>query len=117
MKPDARKRCEYTETIAGVARATTLATAEESKERLVALGSVIAKLQLVDPNLGISNAFGNYPNGQDEFSSARRHRRFAIQQAEFPVLSEIFPVPRNIFPASLRRELLEKSLRHSGFLL
>lgn len=45
------------------------------------------------------------------------NRRFAIQQAEFPVLGEIFPVPRNIFPASLRRELLEKSLRHSGFLL
>jgi len=80
----------------------------------------MAKLQLVDSNLGISNAFGNYPNRQDDFSplpSARRHRRFAIQQAEFPVLGEIFPVPRNIFPASLRRELLEKSLRHSGFLL
>jgi hypothetical protein len=80
----------------------------------------MAKLQLVDPNLGIPNPFGNYPNGQDDFSplpSARRHRRFAIQQAEFPVKGEIFPVPRNIFPASLHRELLEKSLRHSGFLL
>src|SRR5215468_5879747 len=44
MKPDARDRCECTETIAVAARATTAATAEESRERLVALGSVMAKL-------------------------------------------------------------------------
>jgi hypothetical protein len=61
----------------------------------------MAKLQLVHPNLGISNAFGNYPNGQDDFSplpSARRHRRFAIQQAEFPVLGEIFPCSPKYLP-------------------
>src|SRR6266849_6596406 len=63
-KPDARERCECIETIAGVARATTLATAEENDERMAAVGSVMASSRWVDPNLGILDAFGNYPNGQ-----------------------------------------------------
>ena len=41
-KPEARKRCECTETIAGFVRATSSARAEENEERMVALGSVMA---------------------------------------------------------------------------
>src|SRR5260370_10930273 len=40
-KPEARDRCECTETIDGAARATTLASAEENGERMAAVGSVM----------------------------------------------------------------------------
>jgi hypothetical protein len=36
-------------------------------------------------------------------------------QLKFPVTGQKVPVPQNIFPVSLRRELLEKWLQHSGF--
>jgi hypothetical protein len=36
---------------------------------------------------------------------------------EFPVTGQKFPVPQNIFPVNLSRELLKKWLQHSGFLL
>jgi len=36
---------------------------------------------------------------------------------KFPVLAKKFPVPRKYFPVNLRREIREKSLQHSGFLL
>jgi len=62
-KPDARERCECTETIAGVARATALATAEENEERMAAVGSVMASSRWVHPNLGILDALRNYPDG------------------------------------------------------
>src|SRR5262245_56090962 len=61
MKPEARERCECTETIAGAARATTAATAEESKERLVALGSVMAKLPVGCPQSGNSKRVRKLP--------------------------------------------------------
>jgi hypothetical protein len=38
-------------------------------------------------------------------------------QVKFPVPAKKIPVPRNIFPVNLRRELREKSLQHSSFLL
>jgi hypothetical protein len=40
-----------------------------------------------------------------------------ILRFKFPVAAHKFPVIRNIFPVNLHRELCEKSLRHSGFLL
>jgi hypothetical protein len=40
--PEARERCECTETIAGFVRATSSARAEENEERTAALGSVMA---------------------------------------------------------------------------
>ena len=43
--------------------------------------------------------------------------RVPPSRAKFPVTSDQFPVPRNIFPVNLLRELLEKLLRHRGFLL
>ena len=36
---------------------------------------------------------------------------------EFPVICLEFPVLQKNFPDSLHRELFEKSLRHSGFML
>jgi len=38
-------------------------------------------------------------------------------QVKFPVTAQKFPVPQNIFPVNLRRELSEKSLQDSGFWL
>ena len=38
-------------------------------------------------------------------------------QVKFPVPVKKIPVPRNIFPVNLCRELREKSLQHSSFLL
>jgi hypothetical protein len=37
-------------------------------------------------------------------------------QVKFPVPVKKIPVPRNIFPVNLHRELCEKSLQHSSFL-
>src|SRR5258707_8471174 len=36
-------------------------------------------------------------------------------QLKFPVTGQKFPVPQNIFPVSLGRELLEKRMQHRGF--
>jgi hypothetical protein len=41
---------------------------------------------------------------------------FAILRLKFPDTVQKFPNPQNIFPDSLRRELLEKWLQRSGFL-
>jgi hypothetical protein len=38
-------------------------------------------------------------------------------QIKFPVIGLKIPVPRNNFPVNLNRELLDKWLQHSGFLL
>ena len=38
-------------------------------------------------------------------------------QMKFPVPANKFAVPRNIFPVNLSRELFDKWLQHSGFLL
>jgi hypothetical protein len=38
-------------------------------------------------------------------------------QVKFPVPGKKFSVHRHIFPVNFHRELPEKSLRHSGFLL
>ena len=46
-----------------------------------------------------------------------RRTVFASLQMKFPVPANKFPVPRNIFPVNLSRELLEKWLQRSGFLL
>src|SRR5260370_33931140 len=40
---------------------------------------------------------------------------FAILQIKFPVTGQKVPVPQNIFPVSLRRELLEKRAGSTGF--
>src|SRR5260370_22637112 len=89
-KPEARDRCECTETIDGVARATTLATAEESEERTPALGSVMAKTPVgADPNLGSAEALRNYPDGHEH-----------ALQANFPCPPPKWPFPQNIFPVS-----------------
>jgi hypothetical protein len=42
---------------------------------------------------------------------------FPLFQTKFPVTAEKIPVPRNIFPVNFRKELSEKWLQHSGFLL
>jgi hypothetical protein len=36
---------------------------------------------------------------------------------KFPVIAKKIPVPQNIFPVNLGRELREKWLQHSSFLL
>src|SRR6266404_2688210 len=103
-KPEARDRCECTETIDGVARATTLATAEESEERTAALGSVMAKTPVgADPNLGSAEALRNYPDGQEH-----------ALQANFPC-----PRPNGLSPKTfslLARmdSFLDMRLRCSG---
>jgi hypothetical protein len=38
-------------------------------------------------------------------------------QVKFPVIAKKIPVPQNIFPVNLGRELREKWLQHSSFLL
>jgi len=41
----------------------------------------------------------------------------AFEAPEFPVPVRNFPVPRNIFPVTLRREFHENALQRSRFLL
>src|SRR3954453_5047279 len=65
MNPEARDRCECTETIAVAARAATLASAEERDESRAAVGSAMGQLQLVNCNLGVAGHFGYCPNGQE----------------------------------------------------
>src|SRR6185437_13601866 len=62
-KPEARERCEWTETMAGAVLATMSETAEEREARVV--GSVMARLQRVVSNLGVAPALLNYPDGQE----------------------------------------------------
>ena len=50
-------------------------------------------------------------------TSPRGDTPFALLQVKFPVTGQKFPVPQNIFPVNLHRELREKSLQHSSFLL
>ena len=38
-------------------------------------------------------------------------------QVKFPVIAKKIPVPQNIFPVNLHRELSKNSLQHSGFSL
>ena len=60
MKPEARERCECTETIAEFVRATISARAEDNEGRMAAVGSGMAGTPgLVESNLGVLIAFGN----------------------------------------------------------
>src|SRR5882672_7467157 len=63
-KPDARPRCECTETTAGAALATRPAAADENEARISLVGSVMGNSSRVDPNLWIGGRFGNWPDGQ-----------------------------------------------------
>src|SRR5438477_7583334 len=71
MKPDARERCEWTETMAGAALATTSAIAADSEERGE---SVMASSIGFVCNLGVRCRFGNCPDGED-ISRLIRHGR------------------------------------------
>src|SRR3954453_14150127 len=65
MVPEARYRCECTETVSVAARAATSASAEESDESRAAVGSAMGQLQLVNYNLGAAGDLGYCPNGQE----------------------------------------------------
>ena len=56
-------------------------------------------------------------DARPDCAAALSNRCLEFCGLKFPDTAQKFPVLQNLFPDNSRRELREKSLRHSGFLL